>query len=219
MIQLPETGATVTRAFGPAHGLLQNRSWLHHRTERLKEIHTWALGETPKNPTCLVPLECPVCIELVLENPFARHHVGMMWSRHEIPSVVLQKGSMLFLHGGAPTRVSETTTVGLGHRGELCSMEQSRNAKAALGARRPPVLVGHWLDSNNTLGKRRWGRCGRCRNRICASPTRLDIGDDARRSLEGWEARRWAARGGAWEHLRRGKCWRDAVRARRRSWR
>jgi hypothetical protein len=80
----------------------------------------------------------------------------MRWSRHEIPSVVLQKSSMLFLHGGAPTRVSEATTIGLGHRGELRSMELSRNAKAVLSVSRHRVLVGHWLDSNSTLGKRRW---------------------------------------------------------------
>jgi len=161
------------------------------------EIHTWALGETSKNPARLVPLHCPVCIELVLEDPFARHHVGMRWSRHEIPSMVLQKGSMLFLHGDAPTWVSEATTVGLGHRGELRSMEQSRNAKSAFSVRRHRVLVGHWLDSNSTLGKRRWRRCGLRRNSVRACPARLDIGDDAGRSLERREARWWAARGGA----------------------
>jgi hypothetical protein len=89
-----------------------NRSWLYHRTERLREIHTWALGETPKNPARFVPLQCPICMELVLEDPLARHHVGTRWSRHEIPSVVLQKGSMLFLHGGAPTRVIEVLGTG-----------------------------------------------------------------------------------------------------------
>jgi hypothetical protein len=133
-----------------------NCSWLHHRIERLREIHTWALGEAPKNPACLVPLQCPVCMELVLENLLARHHVGMRWSRHQLPSVVLQKSSMLFLHGGMPTRVNEATTVGFGHRGEVRSMELSRNAKVVLSASRHRVLVGHWLDSNSTLGKQCW---------------------------------------------------------------
>jgi hypothetical protein len=64
-------------------------------------------------------------MEFVLENLLAYHHIGMRWSRHEIPSVVLQESSMLFLHGGVPTRVSEATTVGLGHQGELRSMELS----------------------------------------------------------------------------------------------
>jgi hypothetical protein len=145
---------------GPLPGQCQgencaNHSWLHYRTERLKEIHTWALGEAPKNPACLVPLQCPVCMELVLENPLACHHVGMRWW-HELPGVVLQKSTMLVLHGGTPTLVSEATTVGFGHRGEVRSMELSRNTKAVLSASRHRVLVGHWLDSNNTLGKRRW---------------------------------------------------------------
>jgi hypothetical protein len=72
-----------------------NHSWLYHWTECLRKIHTWALGESSKNPTRLVPLQCPVGIELVFEDPFACHHVGMRWSRHEIPSVILQKGSAL----------------------------------------------------------------------------------------------------------------------------
>jgi hypothetical protein len=43
---------------------------------------------------------------------------------------------MLFLHGGMPTRVSEATTVGFGHRGEVRSMELSRNTKAVLSVSR-----------------------------------------------------------------------------------
>jgi hypothetical protein len=95
-----------------------------------------------------VPLQCLVGIELVLEDPFACHHVGMRWPRHEIPSVVMLKGDML-------ARINEATTIGLGHRGELCSMEQGWNAKAMLSARLHQV-VGHLLDSNITLGKRCW---------------------------------------------------------------
>jgi hypothetical protein len=68
------------------------------------------------------------------------------------------KGDMLFLHGGMLARISEATTIGLGHQGELCSMEQGWNAKATLSARRHQVLVGHLLDINNTLGKRCWRR-------------------------------------------------------------
>lgn len=47
-----------------------NVRWFDHRTEGLSKIDTWALSESTKNPTRLVPLERPVSVELVLEDPF-----------------------------------------------------------------------------------------------------------------------------------------------------
>ena len=52
-------------------------SWLHNQAESLTEIYARTLGETPKNPTSLVPLKRPVSGELVLEDSLARHHVSL----------------------------------------------------------------------------------------------------------------------------------------------
>jgi hypothetical protein len=64
--------------------------------------------------------------------------------------MILQKSIML-LHGGAPTRVSEATTIGLGHRGEVRIMEQGWN-ETVFGPCRHWVQVGHCMDINRTLG-------------------------------------------------------------------
>jgi hypothetical protein len=79
--------------------------------------------------------------------------------------------------------VIEATTVDLGYQGDLGSMEQCWNAKAAFCARHHGVLVGHWLDSSCTLRKRHWRWNERLRNDIRAVPMRVDVGDDARLRL------------------------------------
>lgn len=112
----------------------------------------------PENPARLVPLESPVGVELVLEDPLACDHVRLQWSGHKIPSVVLQKGGVFLLHSSPPTRVSKGTTEGLGHRRQLSDMKQGWDVEATLGARLHGVLVGHRWNGDNTLGERRGRR-------------------------------------------------------------
>jgi len=81
-----------------------------NRTEGLIKINTWALCEATKHPTGLVPFQRTICLELVLEHPFAANNIGLRWSRNQIPSVVHQQ-CIVLLHGSTPIGVGEAPTV------------------------------------------------------------------------------------------------------------
>jgi hypothetical protein len=86
-------------------------------------------GKATKNPACLVPLERPINIELMLEDPLSSDHIGSRGPRYEVPCVVLQQGS------SAPTRVGNVAAKGLGHWRQRCGMVESWNPIAALRTR------------------------------------------------------------------------------------
>jgi hypothetical protein len=86
---------------------------LDNRAEGLGKVDARTLGEAAKNPTCLVTLQGTVGMELVLEDPLARDDVGMSRARDQVPSLVLEKGGVFFLHSSPPIGIGEGTTEGL----------------------------------------------------------------------------------------------------------
>jgi hypothetical protein len=99
-----------------------NRGGLDDRTEGLGKVDAQTLGEAVKDPTCLVALQRTVCVELVFEDPLAHDNVGMSWARNQLPSLVLEKGSMFFLHSSSPIEIGKGATEGLRNRGQWRSM-------------------------------------------------------------------------------------------------
>jgi hypothetical protein len=43
-------------------------------------VHSGALGETSKNPTCLVAMEQAIRGQLVAEDPLIVNHIGVWWA-------------------------------------------------------------------------------------------------------------------------------------------
>jgi hypothetical protein len=81
-------------------------------------VDTEPLGEDAKNPTSLVPLQCTIGVELVLEDPLAGDDVGVNRTRDKISNIVGDQSSIFFLHDTVPGRVSEGGMDGGGHQRE-----------------------------------------------------------------------------------------------------
>jgi hypothetical protein len=84
-----------------------NCRWFHNRAESLIIIDTETLHEPAKNPSGLVPLECLIGLELVLEDPLAGDKTGATGARNQVPSVVGHKSGILFLHSRPSMMISE----------------------------------------------------------------------------------------------------------------
>jgi len=63
-------------------------SGLHNRAGSFIIVNARALSKATKNPARLVALERTICLEFVLEDPLASHHIGSRWAWYKIPSVV-----------------------------------------------------------------------------------------------------------------------------------
>jgi hypothetical protein len=84
--------------------------------ESLVVVHSEALGEAPKDPTSLVAVQGAVQGRLVAKEPLVGDHVGVWWTRHQVPGVVGQQGSVLF-HSATLVGVSEGSANGGRDRG------------------------------------------------------------------------------------------------------
>jgi hypothetical protein len=83
-------------------------SWLDDGAESLVVINSGVLGEPTKDLASFVSIQRAVGVELVLEYPLPSDHVSLGRSRNQIPSVIVQEGSILFFHGPAPMRTGES---------------------------------------------------------------------------------------------------------------
>jgi hypothetical protein len=54
-----------------------NRRRFDNRAERLREVNTGALCESPKNLACLVPFQSAISRELVLEDQLSGDNIGL----------------------------------------------------------------------------------------------------------------------------------------------
>jgi hypothetical protein len=63
-----------------------NDSGLYDRVESLIVVHPRALGEPLKDPTNLVSVQRAFCLELVLEDPLAGHHISpwRLWYKSHV---------------------------------------------------------------------------------------------------------------------------------------
>jgi hypothetical protein len=160
-----------------------NSSRLHHRTESLSKVHTRSLSETTKDPMRLVPLERPIRLEFVLEDPLASDNIRPRRSRHEIPGVVCQKSTVFLFHSRSPIGIGQSTTEGLCYRRQRHNMEHNRHPEPALRTHCHVVLIDHWLYSNITLGQRRSRRGDLWRrSRGKRLPVRVVLGEETCRS-------------------------------------
>lgn len=89
-----------------------------HRADSLVEVNVGPLCEAAQNPTSFIPLQSPISLKLVFEDPLAKDHISPMWAWDKVSSVVLQEGSVFLLHSGPPIRIGKGTTKGLVHRRE-----------------------------------------------------------------------------------------------------
>jgi hypothetical protein len=94
------------------------RCQLDNRVESLIVVDAGPLGEATKNPASLVPFQCTVGVELVLEDSLAGDDVGANRTRDNIPCAVGDQSSIFFLHGTTPGRVDKGGTGRGGHRRE-----------------------------------------------------------------------------------------------------
>lgn len=96
---------------------------LDDRTERLVKVHAGTLGEATEDPAGLVLLEGAIGLVLVLENPLPGDDVGSGRTKNQIPGVILQEGSMFFLHSRPPIWIGKGAMEGRGDWGERCCVE------------------------------------------------------------------------------------------------
>jgi hypothetical protein len=80
---------------------------LHNGAKNLIIIDIEMLCEPTENPAGLVPLECPVGLELVLEDSLAGDNIGAAGAQNEVPSFVGHESIILFLHSLLPMRIGE----------------------------------------------------------------------------------------------------------------
>jgi hypothetical protein len=57
-----------------------------------------------KNLAGLIPLECPIGLELVLEDPLVGDNIGAAGAWNQVPSAVGHESGVLFLHSHPPMR-------------------------------------------------------------------------------------------------------------------
>jgi hypothetical protein len=84
-----------------------NGGELDDKAEGLIVVHSGALGEAPKDPTCLVVVEGAIRSQLVAEEPLAGDHVSARRTWHQVLGVVGQQARVLLLHGPTPVWVNE----------------------------------------------------------------------------------------------------------------
>jgi hypothetical protein len=83
----------------------------------------------------------------------------MRRTRHEIPSVILQEGSVFVLHGGTLIGIGKRNMISLWHPGEGRCMVQGQHQETMLRPSGHGVLVLRRQNGHRTLGQgRRWGR-------------------------------------------------------------
>lgn len=82
-----------------------------NRAEGLVVVDALALGETSDNPASLVASEGPIGMELVPEDPLARHDVGAGGARNELPGVVVDESLVLIHHRGTPVGIGQRAAV------------------------------------------------------------------------------------------------------------
>jgi hypothetical protein len=73
-----------------------NRGWFDKRTEGLVVVNPEVLGEAADHPTRLVSSKGAVGVELVLEDPLARHDVGAWgsWDESQVPLSMRARNSL-----------------------------------------------------------------------------------------------------------------------------
>jgi hypothetical protein len=84
-----------------------NYCGLHNGAESLIIIDAGMLREPVKNQASLVPLECPISLELVLEYPLTGDNIGATGEWNQVPSAVGHESGVLFLHSRPPMRIGE----------------------------------------------------------------------------------------------------------------
>jgi hypothetical protein len=91
-----------------------NSDWFYNRVESLIIVDSRALSETPKDPTSLVVIKGPVSMEFVHEDPLVGDNVGALRSGNQLPGLIADQGSVLFLHSRG---IDKHNTSGGGDRG------------------------------------------------------------------------------------------------------
>jgi hypothetical protein len=90
-----------------------NHCELHNGAKSLIIIDTGTLRDPTKNSSSLVPLECPIGLELVLEHPLAGDNIGAPGVRNQVPSAIGHESGVLFPHSRSPMGISEGGLNGL----------------------------------------------------------------------------------------------------------
>jgi hypothetical protein len=88
-----------------------NHGLLDHRTEGLIVVDAVLLGEATNHPARLVAGKRAIGVELMAEDPFARHDVGTRRTWDEALGVVGVEGLVLINHRSAPIGVSEGAAI------------------------------------------------------------------------------------------------------------
>jgi hypothetical protein len=91
-----------------------NSGRFYNRAESLVVVDSWALSETPKDPTGLLAIKGPVSTELVREDPLAGDNVGALRSGNQLPGPIADQGPILFLHSRMPMGIGKRSTSGGG---------------------------------------------------------------------------------------------------------
>jgi hypothetical protein len=92
---------------------------LDDRAEGLIVVHAEALGEAPKNPASLVAVQGAIRSQFVAKEPLASGRIGAGRTWNQVPSVVVQQGRVLLLHGPTLVRVGEGGADEGGNRGDV----------------------------------------------------------------------------------------------------
>jgi hypothetical protein len=80
---------------------------LHNGAESLIIINVGMLHEHVKTLASFVPLECPIDLELVLEDPLVGDNISATGVQNQVPIVVGHESGTLFLHSRPPMRKGE----------------------------------------------------------------------------------------------------------------
>jgi hypothetical protein len=70
---------------------------LQNRVECLAVFHPEALGEPPKDPTSIVPIQRTIRLEIVLEDPLVSHHIGPRGTWYQVRHFVGEQGLILLV--------------------------------------------------------------------------------------------------------------------------
>jgi hypothetical protein len=84
-----------------------NYRGLHNGTEGLIIINAGTLHEPTKNPSSLVPLECPIDPKPLLEDPLADVNIGVAGVQNQVSNVIGHESGILFHHSRRPMRIGE----------------------------------------------------------------------------------------------------------------